>query len=102
MHETISHFAYAQAAPAARQPGFMDMLPMMLIIFGIFYFFLIRPQQKEQREHQSLLAGLQKGDKVVTASGVHGRIWEVGEATVQLEVADRVRITVDKLAIKRK
>src|ERR1044071_585192 len=90
-------FVNAQgAAPAARQPGFMDMLPMMLIIFGIFYFFLIRPQQKEMREHQSLLAGLQKGDKVVTASGVHGRVWEVGEATVQLDIADKVRITVDK------
>jgi len=75
---------------------------MMAAIFAIFYFLLIRPQQKEQKEHQTLLGALQKGDRVATASGMHGKVWEVRDAEVVLEVADKVRIIVDKSAIKRK
>ena len=77
-------------------------LMMMGMIFVIFYFLLIRPQQKEHKAHMALLMGLQKGDKVATGSGLHGRVYEVGGETVVLEVADRVRITVDKSSVKRK
>ena len=80
----------------------LSQLMMIGMIFVIFYFLLIRPQQKEQKAHTALLMGLQKGDKVATASGLHGRIHEVGSDTVVLELADRIRVTVDKVAIKRK
>jgi preprotein translocase subunit YajC len=82
--------------------GFIGSFGMMAVILGIFYFLLIRPQQKEAKEHTTLLAALQKGDKVVTASGLHGKIFEVREAEVLLEVADKMRVTVDKSAVKRK
>ena len=80
----------------------LSQLMMIGMIFVIFYFLLIRPQQKEHKAHTALLMGLQKGDKVATASGLHGRIYEVGGDTVVLELADRIRVTVDKVAIKRK
>ncbi len=90
-----------QAAPAAGGSMFSTLM-MMFLIFGIFYFMLIRPQQKEQQEHQKLLASLQKGDKVVTSSGVHGEVHEVLDEVVALKIADKVRINIDKSAIKRK
>lgn len=90
------------AGGAARAPGFLDTLPMLLAIAAIFYFLMIRPQQKEQKEHQQLLASLQKGDKVVTLSGLHGEVFEVRDDVVVLTIAEKVRITVDKSAIRRK
>ena len=84
------------------QASMASTLVMMGMIFVIFYFLLIRPQQKEQKAHTALLMSLQKGEKVATASGLHGRVHEVAGDTVVLEIADRVRITVDKSAIKRK
>jgi preprotein translocase subunit YajC len=69
---------------------------------GIFYFVLIRPQQKERKEHDALVAALQKGQKVVTRSGVHGRVSKVGESTVEIEIADKVLVTVDKTSVARK
>ncbi len=77
-------------------------IPMMVIMFAILYFMMIRPQQKEQKAHAELLSSLQKGHRVVTSSGLHGKVWEVRPTEVALEVSDKVRITVDKLAIKRR
>ena len=77
-------------------------IPMMVIMFAILYFMMIRPQQKEQKAHAELLTSLQKGHSVVTSSGLHGKVWEVRPTEVSLEVSDKVRITVDKLAIKRR
>ncbi|MEL6344262.1 MAG: preprotein translocase subunit YajC [Myxococcota bacterium] len=101
-HTLVAADAAPAAGPVARQPGILDTLPMLLAIVAIFYFLLIRPQQKEQREHQQLLASLQKGDKVVTQSGVHGEVYEVQADVVVLTIAEKVRITVDKSAIRRK
>jgi len=96
--QTTQVFVHAQdAAPGGGGGSFV----MLLLIFAIFYFLLIRPQQKEQKAHKALLGGLQKGQQVVTASGIHGRVHEVGDASVVLEVASNVRITVDKIAVKR-
>ena len=75
---------------------------MMAAIFAIFYFLLIRPQQKEAKAQQELLGALQKGDRVATASGLHGTVWEVRDLEVVLEIAERVRVTVDKPSVKRK
>ena len=89
-----------QAAPAAQRP--LGGLPFIIIMVGIFYFVLIRPQQKERREHDALVAALQKGQQVVTRSGVHGRVSKVGDSTVDLEIADKVVVTVDKVSVARK
>jgi preprotein translocase subunit YajC len=89
-----------QAAPAAQSP--LGGLPFIIIMVGIFYFVLIRPQQKERKEHDALVAALQKGQQVVTRSGVHGRVSKVGESTVDLEIADKVVVTVDKTSVTRK
>jgi preprotein translocase subunit YajC len=73
-------------------------LPFVFMII-IFYFLLIRPQQKRQKEHQRLLSSLKTGDRVVTSGGIHGLIANVKESTVLLKVADNVKIEVDKSAI---
>ena len=89
-----------QDAPATGTP--MGGLFPIIIMFAIFYFVLIRPQSKERKAHEGMVAALTKGDKVVTKSGVHGRISSVDDATVELEIADKVRITVDKMSVARK
>ena len=76
----------------------MSFLPLLLIIV-MFYFFVIRPQIKRQREVKKLRDALAKGDKVVTTGGIYGRIIEVKETTVILEVAKDVQIKVDKNGI---
>jgi preprotein translocase subunit YajC len=70
-------------------------LPMVLV-FVIFYFLMIRPQQKQRKQHQVLLQGLKKGDEVVTTAGIHGRVHGVADNVVTLEIADNVRIKMDK------
>ena len=85
--------AYAQGAEPASPLG---MLPMMLIIFAAFYFLLIRPQNKRQKEHREMVANLATGDEVVTAGGVLGKVIEVGEQFVKLQIADGVEIKVQR------
>ncbi len=78
-------------------------LVMLAAIFAIFYFLLIRPQQKRTKEHQELLKSLKRGDDVVTTGGIFGRIAEIEEGTVLLEVAEKVKIKVarDQIAANR-
>ena len=91
--------AYAQAAPAgAASDPIMQFLPLVVIMVA-FYFILLRPQQKRQKEHKSMIEALKKGDEVVTGGGVLGRIVEVGDNFVSLEVADKVEIKVQKAAV---
>ena len=61
-------------------------------MFAVFYFLLIRPQQKRQREHQAMLSRLKKGDKVVTAGGIVGTITGLTDAQIEIQIADKVRI----------
>src|ERR1700740_482956 len=98
MISTILFLAQQQAGQA--QSGgllYMQLLPFAFIF--IFYFLLIRPQQKRQKEHQQLLSNLKTGDKVVTSSGIHGLIANVKDTTFLVKVADNVKIEVDKNAI---
>jgi preprotein translocase subunit YajC len=93
----------AEGAPAAPSPfGFL--MPMVLI-FGIFYFLLIRPQQKRQREHEDMLKAVAKGDRVVTSGGLHGQVVGESEDVLTLEIAmagkERVRVKVDRRGIER-
>lgn len=90
-----------QAAPASG--GGLGGGILMIVLIVIFYFFMIMPQQKRQKQQQKKLDtfrdGLKNGDKVVTAGGIHGRVREVKDTTIILEVADGVRIKVDKTSI---
>lgn len=72
---------------------------MMVVFIGIFYFLLIRPQQRKAKEHQALVSKLAAGDEVVTAGGLLGRVVEVGESFVTLEIADAVRVKVQRFQV---
>jgi preprotein translocase subunit YajC len=92
------------APPAGGEGGTGSMVPT-LIMFGsiilIFYFLMIRPQQKRQKEHQNMLTSLKSGDKVITSSGIHGKIEQVNEKTFVLQV-DSIKITFEKSAVVTK
>ncbi len=78
--------------------GLMSLLPLLLIIV-VFYFFMIRPQVKRQKELANYRNSLQKGDKIVTTGGIYGKIAEIGEQTIIIEVEDKMRLKVDKNAV---
>jgi len=77
-----------------------NLLPLALI-FLIFYFILIRPQQKQQKEFAKMVSGLKKNDQIVTMGGIHGTIVNVKDKTIVLRVDDNTRIEVDKTAVSR-
>ena len=90
--------ASAYAQDAGPQGGLMSFLPL-IIIFVIFYFLLIRPQMKRAKEHRKLVAELATGDEVVTNGGLLGRITNVGESFITLELTDNVQIKVQRHAV---
>ena len=83
------------AAGQGAQGGFGAFIPLILM-FVIFYFLLIRPQQKKQKEHREMLDNLRKGDRIVTSGGLNGRIISLDEASLNLEIADKVRVKVSR------
>ena len=87
-----------QAAGGAAGSGWSSMI-MIIAIIAIFYFFMIAPQQKKQKKINAFRDSLKNGDKVVTIGGIHGRVREIKDNTIILEVADGVRITIDKAMI---
>src|SRR5262245_49844846 len=91
--------AMAQSAGGGAAGGGLAPLLMMVVFIGIFYFLLIRPQQKKAKEHQSMVGKLASGDEVVTGGGILGKIVEVGETFVTLEIAPNVQIKVQKFQI---
>lgn len=82
-------------AAGGGQSAITSLIPLV-IMFGIFYFLLIRPQQKKAKEHKALLDALKKGDQVVTAGGMHGKITSVDDNVVTIEVANNVNIKFNK------
>ena len=88
--------AWAQAG--AHSDPFMSFLPL-IAIFALFYFFLIRPQNKRQKEHRAMVAALEKGQEVVTGGGLLGKVSEVGDLWVTVEVADGVALKIQKSTI---
>ncbi len=90
--------AWAQAG-AASASGQLAPLLMIVVFIGIFYFLLIRPQQKKAKDHQAMIQKLSVGDEVVTSGGVLGRVTDVGDHFVTLEIADSVRIKVQKVQV---
>lgn len=95
--------AWAQAAAGASQAGgeqviFTTVVPLVLL-FGIFYFLIIRPQTQKAAEQSKMLAGLKRNDDVVTTGGLIGRINELGDKVVTLEIAPNVRVRVERTQI---
>ena len=80
--------------------GLLSLVPFVLI-FVIFYFLLIRPQQKKQKEQKALLDSLKKGDKVVTTSGIWGTVTNLGKETVTLQIADNTKIRMQRENVAR-
>jgi len=93
--------AHAQAAPGGFPGGdVMTFLPM-IAIFVVFYFLLIRPQQKRAKETRAMLEALQKGDEIITAGGIVGRIAKLNEQYATVEIAPNVEISVQRAAISQ-
>jgi len=79
--------------------GNLSMLLMIVVLFVIMYFFMIRPQQKKQKEIQKMRESLKVGDRVITSGGVYGKIKEIEDTAFIVEIADGVRVKVDKASI---
>jgi preprotein translocase subunit YajC len=90
--------AFAQAAGGSASGGLSQIL-ILVVFVAIFYFMLIRPQQKRMKDQQAMLAKLVAGDEVVTSGGILGRITEVGETFITLEVCEGVRLRVQRSQI---
>ena len=94
--------AYAQAAPAAAggdtQSTLFSLLPLVLM-FVVLYFIMIRPQMKKQKEHKAMVVAIAKGDEVVIAGGVLGRVAKVGDTYLNVEVANGVELQVQRVAV---
>ncbi|MGQ1948122.1 preprotein translocase subunit YajC [Geofilum sp. OHC36d9] len=91
---------FLSMAPQAAEGGnpLMSLLPFLLIIV-VFYFFMIRPQMKRQKELRKYREALKKGDKIITTGGIYGKVAEVKDDHVVMEIADNVKIKIDKTAV---
>jgi len=88
-------YAMGQGGAEGAQGGLGAFVPLILM-FVIFYFLLIRPQQKKQKEHQGMISGLKKGDRIMLNGGIYGRITSLDEFTLTVEIADKVRVKVNR------
>lgn len=86
-------------AEAVGGNGAISSILMMVVIIAIFYFFMIRPQTKRQKQIQKAREALKVGDKVVTAGGIYGKIKEIGDVYMLIEISDGVRIRIDKTSV---
>jgi preprotein translocase subunit YajC len=84
-----------QGGVGASGGGFSAFIPLILM-FGIFYFLLIRPQQKKSKQHREMIANLKKGDHIITSGGLHGRITGTTDTTLTVEIAEKVRVKVNR------
>jgi len=90
----MTDIAYAQGVPGIGGPGPMMTIVPFILIFVIMYFMVIRPQQKKAKDHQDVLSKLKKNDEVMTSGGIYGKVIDLKETVVTLEVAPNVRIRV--------
>jgi len=98
----LTHFTNIAMAPAQGgnpEGSLISTLVMFGLIIGIFYFLILRPQQKRQKEKQRMLEALKKGDKIVTAGGMHGTVVGLDEKTVLLQVSDNAKMKFERSAI---
>jgi preprotein translocase subunit YajC len=90
--------AFAQDATGGGQSTIFSIAPLV-ILFVIFYFFLIRPQQKRAKEHKEMLSKVTQGDNIITTGGIHGRVTQVGDETLTVEIAEKIRVKVSRSAV---
>jgi preprotein translocase subunit YajC len=95
------HQILAMAPPQGGQGGgeIYSTIIMFALIIGIFYFMIIRPQQKRSKEREQLLSTIKKGDKIVTAGGVHAKVISVEDKTVLIEIADNVKVKLERSSV---
>ena len=91
--------AYAQTGGAETNP-FVSFVPLILIVV-VFWFFLIRPQQKRHKEHKQMISELGKGDRIVTTGGLFGTITKIGDDRMTVEIADKVRVQIERSQVSR-
>ena len=87
-------YAMGQSGAAGQGSGGFSAFVPLILMFAIFYFLLIRPQQKKQKEQREMVANLKKGDRIITSGGIYGRIAAVNDNTLTVEIADKVRVKV--------
>lgn len=92
--------AFAQTGQGGSPPVFLQ-LAFPLLLVGIFYVLLLRPEQRKRREHENLLANIKRNDQIVMASGIHGRVLSTGDKVLTVEIAPRVQVTVDRSSVQR-
>jgi preprotein translocase subunit YajC len=99
----MTNFAYsflmAQPAGAAGQTNPLVTFLPLILVFVVFYFFMIRPQMKKQKEMNNYRSSLKRGDKVVTTGGIYGRVYEVKDNYITMEVGGDVKLKIDKNAV---
>lgn len=96
----LADLAYAQStAPAADVPAFHQFVPFVIIL-GLAYVLLIRPQRQQEREHRMMLANLKRNDEVMTTGGIYGRVMGLTESVATLEIAPNVHIRVERSQVK--
>jgi len=88
-------YAMGQGSPPGGQGGLASLVPLILM-FIIFYFLLIRPQQKKAKEHQEMLKSLKKGDRIITSGGLYGQVVSLDEESISLEIGDKVRVKIGR------
>ncbi len=92
-------YAMGTGGGAGGQGGGFGALVPLILMFAIFYFLLIRPQQKKQKHHRQMLGSLRKGDRVITSGGLYGRITGITDTVVTLEISEKVRVKVGRTNI---
>ncbi len=97
--EAMAETAPAAAAAAGQPPSLLGGLMPLIILFVVFYFLLIRPQAKRAKEHRAMVEALSKGDEVVTQGGLLGKVMEVGDNFIELQLADNVSVKVQRHAV---
>jgi len=98
MNNLLSVFLMAD--PSGKSNPIMSLLPLLLIIV-VFYFFMIRPQMKKQKEMKNFRQTLKVGDKVITSGGIYGKVAEMRESSIIMEIEDKVRMKIDIASVFR-
>jgi preprotein translocase subunit YajC len=86
--------------PEGGGPPAIYNIGFLLMLVGVFYFLLLRPEQKRRKDHEQLLAGLKRNDQVVMSSGIHGRVAALSEKVITVEIAPKIQVQVDRTAIQ--
>ncbi len=95
-------FLYAEGQAAAGQPSLLASLLPLIILFGVFYFLVILPQQRQAKKHKEMVESLKKGDKIVTTGGIIAEVVKNEPEFIKAKIADGVEVKIDKAAVARK